>query len=148
MWRNATAFVFAVLGGSALLAHPSPQFGPLRQFAGKIEGNWEYGAFRECGSPKKCSNAFKSCGYTVTGSARNERSRLLPQEARQNYWIEFFGRKRTASIEEMSDNLNPVLCVVEIQRIIVACESASPIYPDQEGKFPTCASSQTRRKRR
>ena len=126
-------------------ADKEPTFEGSRRFAGKIEGNWEYGHFRECGTLKGCSIAVKSCGYTVAGAAKADWNRLLANESDRSYWIEFLGRKRPASRAEALDNLDPQECVIEVEKLLTACESASPIYPDERGKLPACASSASRR---
>jgi hypothetical protein len=140
MWHKISILTFMVLGSGPLLANPAPPYGKPRQFAGKIEGNWEYGVFRECRLPAACAERFKSCGYKLTLSAQKDWSRLLPEATQENYWIEFVGRKRTASHNEMADNLDPQMCIVEIQKVTAACVSSSPIYPDENGAFPACAS--------
>lgn len=122
-----------------------PAFEGSHTFAGKIEGNWEYGSFRECGTPAGCSRAFSTCGYDVSAAASADWKRLLPNERNNNYWVEFTGRKRTASVSEQENNLDPKDCVVEVLNIVTACESASPIYPDESGKMPKCASARSRR---
>ena len=119
-----------------------PTFGQSRVFAGKLEGNWEYVAFRECGTPENCFNSVSDCGVEVSEAAKGDWARLLPNPE-DSYWIVFVGRKRAASLAEFADNLDSQECVVEVQRLQTACESSSPIYPDQDGQRPACASAAT-----
>jgi len=130
-WRDATV-------------QDPPAFGVRHRFAGKIEGNWEYGSFRECGTPKRCFDAIDYCGYSVSDSAKADWKRLLKNEREADYWVEFVGRRRPATHAEASDNLDPKECVVEVLEVLTACESSSPIYPDENGKMPECASPESR----
>lgn len=116
----------------------SPAFEELRTFAGKLEGNWEHVGFRECGTPENCSKSFADCGVEVAETARKDWAHLRSDE---NYWLEFIGRRRAASSAEARDNLDPHECVIEVQRLLRACESSSPIYPDESGQRPSCASA-------
>ena len=141
----ALCFIILLSGcwGDATVSD-APAFGERRRFAGKIEGNWEYGSFRECGTLKHCTDMFKSCGYSVSESARTDWKRLLKNQREANYWVEFVGRRRDASHAEESDNLDPQECVVEVEQVLTACESSSPIYPDENGQLPECASPESR----
>lgn len=117
----------------------SPAFGAPRVFAGKWEGDWEYTAFRECGTPKNCVKAVTDCGVEVAESARADWRRLMPDPT-EHYWVEFIGRSRMSSPAELADNLSPQQCVVEVQRLLKACVSFSPVYPNDEERHPSCAS--------
>ena len=117
-----------------------PSYKEPRMFAGKWEGHWEHTAFRECGTPENCANSLAECDVQVAESARADWKRLMPDPT-GTYWIEFVGRKRAASPAEMADNLDPQECAVEVQRLLTACQSSSPLYPDSEGQRPACAST-------
>jgi hypothetical protein len=121
----------------------SPAFGAPRVFAGKWEGHWEYTAFRECGTPENCVNAVADCGVDVAQSARADWRRLKPNPS-AHYWVEFIGRSRAASPAETADNLDSQECAVEIQRLLRACQSFSPIYPNAQEQRPLCASLRSR----
>ena len=80
-----------------------------------------------------------TCGVEVTTAARDDFSKRTPRRDAY-YWIEFIGRRRGATKAEMADNLDAQDCFVEVQQLVRACESSSPIYPDGDGKRPDCAS--------